>query len=117
MTATFNLAVSAASDPFPFAAIAVCSYLKDQVNVNVSYDRGEPGCILTRADGTQVDDGESIVRALAKEAGIESNSTQVCMRGSSTGAFLIDQLSRERHSSLYPNHCHRRKTSTRWCPR
>ncbi|KAL5519726.1 hypothetical protein ACEPAG_1386 [Sanghuangporus baumii] len=71
-----NLSVSAISDPFPFASIAISSYLKDQVNLTISYDRGESGCILTRPDGTQIEDGESIVRLLAKEAGAGSNSTQ-----------------------------------------
>ena len=75
----YKLSVSASSDPFPFAELALSSCLKDTVNVDIVYDRSEPGSILTRtADDTIIDDGETIVRILAKEAHAESNSTQVC---------------------------------------
>ncbi|EJC98400.1 glutamate-tRNA ligase [Fomitiporia mediterranea MF3/22] len=73
----YKLSVSPTSDPFPFAALAISSYLKDTVNVTIDYDRDGSGCCLTRiSDGTQIEDGESIVRTLAKEAHAESNSTQ-----------------------------------------
>lgn len=74
----FKLSLSAASDPFPFAAIVLASFVKNVAEVKVEYDRDDAACVLTRtADGTQIEESESVVRALAKEAGVESNSTQV----------------------------------------
>ncbi|KAH8108509.1 glutamate-tRNA ligase [Phellopilus nigrolimitatus] len=72
----FKLSISPSSDPFPFAALVIASFLKSSVEVTVSFDHEDNGYVLTRADGTQVDDGESIVRTLAKEANVGSNSTQ-----------------------------------------
>ena len=74
----FNLSVHATSDPFPYAALVLASYLRDSVNVTIDFDREEAGCTLTRtADGTRVEETEAVVRTLAKEAKAESNSTQV----------------------------------------
>ena len=75
----FKLSLSATSDPFPFAAIVLASFVKNVVEIKIDYDRDDSACILTRtADGTQIEEAESVVRALAKQAGAESNSTQVC---------------------------------------
>lgn len=75
----FKLSISPPTDPFPFAALVLAYYLKDDVEVSTDFDLEGGGSVLTRtADGTQIDDGESIVRALAKAANAESNSTQVC---------------------------------------
>ena len=75
----FNLSVHAASDPFPYAALVLASYLKDSVNVTVDFEQEQAGCALTRTtDGTRVEEPEAVVRTLAQEAKFESNSTQVC---------------------------------------
>ncbi|KAI5118016.1 hypothetical protein M0805_003453 [Coniferiporia weirii] len=73
----FKLSVSPSSEPFPFAAVILASYLKNTVEVTVTYDHGDAKYALTRtADGTQIEEGESIVRTLAKAASLESSSTQ-----------------------------------------
>ena len=78
MATMFNLSVHAASDPFPYAALVLASYLKDVVNVTVDFDHEQVGCTLTRTtDGTRIEEAEAVVRTLAKEAKFESNSTQV----------------------------------------
>ena len=74
----YNLSIGPTSDPFPFAALVLAYYLNDAVKVTVDFDREGSGSTLTRiADGIQIDEGEFIVRALAKAANCESNSTQV----------------------------------------
>ena len=74
----YNLTIHPTSDPFPFAALALSSFLKGSVDVNISYEGDQPGCVLTRtSDGTRIEENENVVRALAKEAKAESNSTQV----------------------------------------
>lgn len=72
----FNLSVATACDPFPFSALIVANYVKDSLDVSISFDGS--GCILTRPDGTQIEGDESVVRTLAKASGTGSNSTQVC---------------------------------------
>ena len=74
----YNLSVHATNDPFPYAALVLAAYLKDIVHVTVDFDHEQGGCTLTRtADGTRIEENEAVVRALAKEAKAESNSTQV----------------------------------------
>lgn len=75
----FKLSINPASDPFPFAALVLAYYLKDIVEASTDFDLEGSGSVLTRTDGTQIDDGESIVRTLSKAANVESNSTQVCI--------------------------------------
>lgn len=76
----FKLSINPASDPFPFAALVLAYYLKDIVEASTDFGLEGSGSVLTRtADGTQIDDGESIVRTLSKAADVESNSTQVCI--------------------------------------
>lgn len=78
MTA-YTLSISPASDPFPFAALALAAYTKDSVNVTSNFERTENGLVLTRTDdGTTIVEAEEVVRTLAKAAGMLSNSTQVC---------------------------------------
>lgn len=77
----YTLSVHASSDPFPYAALVLSSYLKDAVNVTVDFDREQAGCILTRtADGTRIEESEAVVRTLAAEAKAESSSTQVSVK-------------------------------------
>jgi glutamyl-tRNA synthetase len=78
---SYTLSISPTSDPFPFAALATASYIKDSVNVSFNFEHGENGLVLTRTeDGTQITNAEEVVRTLAKAAGIQSNSTQVSPR-------------------------------------
>ena len=59
----FKLSLSATSDPFPFAAIVLASFVKEVVEVKIDYDRDDTMCVLTRTtDGTQIEEGETIVR-------------------------------------------------------
>lgn len=77
LTTMSKLSITPTNDPFPFAALALASYVTTSVDVQVDFDGDGSDCILTRADGTQVDEGESVVRVLAKSAHLESSSTQV----------------------------------------
>lgn len=76
----YNLTISPTLDPFPFAALVLASYIKESVGVSFNFDTADANtpCVLVRtSDGTQIDEAELVVRALAKAAGNESNSTQV----------------------------------------
>ena len=75
----FKLSLSATNEPIPYSAAVLAPFVRSVVQVNVDYDRDDAACVLTRtSDGTQTEGAENVVRTLAKEAGAESNSTQVC---------------------------------------
>ena len=79
---SYKLSLQTTPDSFPFAALALASYLGDTIGASFDFE-GEDGkpCTLTRtSDATTIDEPETVVRTLAKAAGMESNSTQVCSR-------------------------------------
>lgn len=77
---SYKLSLQTTPDSFPFAALVLASYVGDAIGVSFDFE-GEDGksCSLTRtSDATTIDEAETVVRTLAKAAGMEGNSTQVC---------------------------------------